>query len=410
MGRRRKTGRPGGEEIRGSKHSLVILGVFPVAEVRTGGQKRYIELTRQLAEKGHRVYQLCRPSMADELPGTGIGVIPDKLKGFLVPRWWRYRFWVRRRLRRIAAAIERDPDVVLTFGETNFFAARAAARYFDAPLVFALRNNFVDEVRTLGLLRRRLPVPRGVERWLQIRWYLRLEGAVCRGADRIVFQSEHDRDTVTARHPEALGRSLVIPNSFRVSWLAPEYAEANRSHRLKRGLYIGHLNHRKGVEYLFAALARLGGRLPFDVVGFGGLEEWCRTFVEANGLSASVVFHGRIDRPVEFLASTDLLVVPSLFDSFPNTVLEALYVGTPVIGSDAPGIKTMLEKPALLFARRDAAALAVRLEQLLDDPGEYRDVRDACAERRQEFDFDWAARWVELFRGLPGGTSRAAGS
>lgn len=406
MGRRPEPGPRAREEnprapgARASNQTLVVLGVFPVAEVRTGGQKRYVELTRQLVEKGHQVYQICRPSMAQELPGRGIGVIPDSLGGFLVPRWWRYRFWVRRRLRSIAAALERDPDVVVTFGETNFFPARVAARRFSAPLVFGLRNNFVDEVRTLGLLRRRLPVPRGLERWLQIRWYLRLEGALCRGADRLVFQSEHDRETILARHPGA--RGVVIPNSFHVSWLAPEYAEANRSRRLGRGLYIGHLNHRKGVEYLFGALARLGGRLPFDVVGFGGLEAWCRTFVEEHGLGDSVVFHGRIDRPLELLASADLLVVPSLFDSFPNTVLEALYVGTPVIGSDAPGIETMLQDPALLFPRGDAVALGVRLGELLDDRKEYRRVRDACAERRQEFDFDWAARWVDLFRELVG--------
>ena len=385
-----------------SEEPLLVLGVFPVAEIRTGGQKRYVELTRQLSEKGHRVYQICRPSMAEKLPGTGIGVIPDRLAGFLVPRWWRYRFWVRRRLALIAAALDRGPDVVLTFGETNFFAARAAARYFGAPLVFALRNNFVDEVRTLGLLRRRLPVPRRVERWLQIRWYRRLEGAVCRGADRIVFQSAHDRDAVSARRPEARDRGVVIPNSFHVSWLDPEYAETNRSRRLERGLYIGHLNHRKGTEYLFWALARLGGRLPFDIVGFGGLEQWCRTFVEEKGLGDSVVFHGRIDRPLDLLASADLLVVPSLFDSFPNTVLEALFAGTPVIGSDTPGIETMLKEPPLLFPRGDAVALAARLGELLDDREEYRKVRDACRRRRQEFDFDWAARWVDLFRELLG--------
>jgi glycosyltransferase involved in cell wall biosynthesis len=338
------------------------------------------------------------------LPGTGIGVIPDELSGFMIPRWWRYRRWIIKRISTVRRALEgegiRAPDVVLAFGETNFHAARAVARLFSVPLVFALRNNFVDEVRTVGLLRHRLPLPRALERWLQLRWYLRLERSICRGSDALVLQTDHDRQVILSRNPEASDRAVVIPNSFRVSWLPEALAKANDSRSLEAAIYVGHLNERKGVRYLFEALARLGGRLPFEVVGFGGLEEWCRSYVRDQGLSESVVFHGRQDHPLKLIAGADLLIVPSLFDSFPNTVLEALYAATPVIGSDAPGIVSMLKEPELLFPRGDAGALARRLGELLDAPEEYNRVRRACAERRAAFDFVWAESWLELFRRL----------
>lgn len=396
---------------------LRILGVFPVSEVRTGGQKRYVELARRLVEKGHAVYHICRPGLSGSLPGVGVGIIPDDLSGYLIPRWWRYRRWVRRGLAEVRRALGDAPNLVLAFGENNFFAARAAADYFGVPLVMALRNNFLDELRTVGPVRRRLPFARGPEEWLARRWFRRLEAAICRGSDSIVFQSEADRDAILGRHPAEGHRGRVIPNSFRVSWLPPRFAHANRSDSLRRGIFIGHLNERKGVRYLFPALAELAagtGRgagagegaagaavdagLTFDVVGFGALEPWCRRFVEERGLSDRVTFHGRVDEPLELLAQADLLIVPSLFDSFPNTVLEALYVGTPVIGSDTPGIVTMLQHEALIVPRRDARALAARLDTLLRDPGAYQEVRRLCRTRREAFDFDWAEPWIQLFR------------
>ncbi|MFP4432178.1 MAG: glycosyltransferase family 4 protein [Spirochaetota bacterium] len=385
---------------------LRILGVFPVSDVRTGGQKRYVELTRQLAERGHAVYHICRPGLGASLPGKGVGIIPDDLSGYLIPRWWRYRRWVRRGLPGVREALGEAPDLVLAFGENNFFAARAAADHFGVPLVMALRNNFLDELRTVGPVRRRLPFARGLEKWLAKCWYRRLEAAICSGSDSIVFQSEADRDAILGRHPAEGHRGRVIPNSFRVSWLPTRLAHANRSDSLCRGIFIGHLNDRKGVRFLLWALAELatGAAAPvdvgltFDVVGFGTLEPWCRRFVEERGLSERVTFHGRVEEPLELLAQADLLIVPSLFDSFPNTVQEALYVGTPVIGSDTPGIVTMLEYEALIFPRRDARALAERLDTLLRDPGAYQEVRRLCGIRREVFDFDWAEPWVELFR------------
>ena len=113
-----------------------------------------------------------------------------------------------------------------------------------------------------------------------------------------------------------------------------------------------------------------------------------------------MTFHGRIDRPLSLVAGADLLVIPSLYDSFPNTVLEALYVGTPVIGSDAAGIRTMLRHEELLFPRGDATALADRLQTLIDDPEAFRRVCTLAADRRETFDFDWAERWEQAIAQL----------
>ncbi|MFW5828269.1 MAG: hypothetical protein ACOCU4_09255, partial [Alkalispirochaeta sp.] len=85
--------------------------------------------------------------MAASLPGEAIPVIPDHVQSYLIPRWWRYRVLVHKQEPIIRNALSSGgsgtPDLVLTFGETNYPAARAVADSFSVPLVFALRSNFV---------------------------------------------------------------------------------------------------------------------------------------------------------------------------------------------------------------------------------------------------------------------------
>lgn len=400
---------------------MTIVGVFPISEIRTGGHKRYIELSRQLVDRGHTVLHICRPMLAAALPGTAIPIIPDELAGYLVPRWWRYRRWVRR-----CASVVREAavppgadarsgtcaDLVLTFGETNYAAARAAADLLGVPLVFALRSNFVDEFLQFGTFRQRIRGFRGAQKLFQRWWKQRLEAKFCRGADLVVFQTEYDRDNVAGRQPEVAARSAVIPNSFRVSWLPAERSTPislddddprEGRHEL---IYVGHLNERKGVQHLFPAVAELVERgvtaFHLKVVGYGTLDEWSRRFVADHHLEEWVSFLGRIEGPLDEIARADVLIVPSLYDSFPNTVLEALFVGTPVVGSDAAGIATMLQDSELLFPRGSTAAIAEFLAPIITDPGRYRRVRELCAERRGEFDFDWAERWEIAFHLLTG--------
>jgi glycosyltransferase involved in cell wall biosynthesis len=102
--------------------------------------------------------------------------------------------------------------------------------------------------------------------------------------------------------------------------------------------------------------------------------------------------------------------VPSLFDSYPNTVLEALHVGIPVIGSRVGGIPDQLVHDELLFPPMDAEAIASRIERCVREPGYYARLRELCAERRESFLFDWPGAWEETIVTLQGGAPQRAAS
>jgi len=103
--------------------------------------------------------------------------------------------------------------------------------------------------------------------------------------------------------------------------------------------------------------------------------------------------------PFPYLAKNDLMVYPTLYDAFPDTALEALHTGCPVIASSVGGLPDMLRYPELLFDSGEAAAIAARIEHCVEDKRFYQHIRALCAERAAAFRFDWAERFENAMKG-----------
>jgi glycosyltransferase involved in cell wall biosynthesis len=222
------------------------------------------------------------------------------------------------------------------------------------------------------------------------------ERSLARTARRLVFQTEFDREDFVRRHPIDERRTSVVPNSIDASWFDPAQRDANRSSRLHRIIFVGTLNRRKGVMVLLDAFSRLVGKgidISLDVIGSGPLEAQIRKLVERDGLNDRVFLHGPKPGAVSLIAQADLLAVPSLYDSFPNVLLEALHTGTPALGTRAGGIPEILAADELLVPPGDPATLAAAIERLVRDPDAYRKAKQLVAKRRATFEFDWVGRF-----------------
>ena len=130
----------------------------------------------------------------------------------------------------------------------------------------------------------------------------------------------------------------------------------------------------KGHEFFLRACCEISRRWPattFLLIGDGPLrgrlEELARTF----GLEQNVRFLGTRSDVPELLALTDVVVLPSLEEGFPNAVLEAMAAGKPVVATRVGGIPEAIvdEKTGLLVPAGDAASLAAAIGRLMEDPG-----------------------------------------
>ncbi|HEU0046046.1 MAG TPA: glycosyltransferase family 4 protein [Nitrososphaera sp.] len=99
-------------------------------------------------------------------------------------------------------------------------------------------------------------------------------------------------------------------------------------------------------------------------------------------------------------SAADVFVVPSLQDNLPNTVLESLACGTPVVGFDVGGIPELVrpEVTGTLVPRGDIKALCGAIKNLFENPSMRVAMSANCRNIAQEYSLESCARrYVELY-------------
>lgn len=153
---------------------------------------------------------------------------------------------------------------------------------------------------------------------------------------------------------------------------------------------IGMFDPVKGHVFLLQAIKRLketGARnLTCLAVGEGRLEAKLKEVVNGAGIDGQVRFLGyRRDIP-NLLALMDMVVMPSLRESFGIVALEAMAMKVPVIASRIGGLKEIVEheKTGLLVPPGDSGALAEAIRKLADNPEMGRRMGEAGRRRVEE--------------------------
>ncbi len=152
---------------------------------------------------------------------------------------------------------------------------------------------------------------------------------------------------------------------------------------------------RKGLPEFLAALDGIRAGEPRPRVAVFGTQS--RGCAERNGVVVQEL--GRLDGDdamADAYASADLFVAPSREDNLPNTVLESLATGTPVVAFAVGGIPDLIEdgENGCLVPPGDVGGLTRAMMDLLRDDGR----REACSRR---------ARELALARYSPGGVAEA---
>ena len=155
---------------------------------------------------------------------------------------------------------------------------------------------------------------------------------------------------------------------------------------------VGYLEDIKGHRYLLQALPSIVQRhsnVMVAFVGDGVLKTSLQTQVLETGLSDHVIFPGWQEDVPSILASSDLLVLPSLSEGLPLVVLEAMSAGLPVVATRVGGIPEAVieERTGLLADPASAQGLEEAIIRLLQDPERMRSMGAAGRSRaREKFD------------------------
>jgi glycosyltransferase involved in cell wall biosynthesis len=213
---------------------------------------------------------------------------------------------------------------------------------------------------------------------------LLLLGRLLRRADAIVSVSADAQANLLEYLPGlARGRCRLVPILNGID--TARFAEGGRgADGLRRRLgvgpevfligFLGRFMEQKGFLPLLEALKRLAARgadRPFRLVavGSGDYEREYRAEVGRRGLAGHVSFLDFVPDTAPVLRQLDLLVMPSLWDACGLLAMEAMAAGTPVLGSDCPGLREVLRgTPSLVAPPGDAAAWCEALARAIAAP------------------------------------------
>jgi len=229
-----------------------------------------------------------------------------------------------------------------------------------------------------------------------------------RNADYVTSVASSLLETADRAVYPVANKSTVILNS-----LNREMVEAKARPELKlRGAVIGTtglIRYKKGLIYLFKALAKLRERFEFTLLLTGDFfnEEERRIHEEALrdlGLEDRTIITGPLSREEMFnhLPLYDILVYPSLFaEGCPLSMLEGMAMGQTIVASKSGAIPEMIRngESGLLVEPGDPEAIARAIERLLLDPEERLRLGEGALRRSAELSSERELNaWLDVYR------------
>jgi UDP-glucose:(heptosyl)LPS alpha-1,3-glucosyltransferase len=306
----------------------------------TGGTERYLrQIAEYLASQGHEVTIVCRSVKGERLSGVHFVLLRD----FAVGGAWRQWAFAKAVERHVRAA---NYDVVYGLGKTWThdvirLGGGLHATYLESAHDATLST--FDRLIAKGTLKHRMS--------------LRIEArALAPDAyRRVVTNCEMVKRDVMRRYSVPEDRVTVVYNGVDLNRF-DRAKNAGKAAALRREfgftddnvvvLFLGTGYGRKGLAPVieaFAVIAKDHPEARLMVVGFDSQSAKYERMAADLGLADKARFlGGRQDTEVCYAAS-DVYVLPTLYDPFANTTLEALASGLPVITTAANGASELIQ-------------------------------------------------------------------
>lgn len=362
----------------------------PVAQ--GGAEWQILELLRRLDRRRFRpVLASVEFNAYDELViGEGDRAIRERYAELDVPHYritghGRYGLGNLRELERIIRA--EAIDVV----HANLFAGETWGRV--AALL--TRTPIVTHKRGIPFKSRK---PQNV----LVDWLLNL------ASDRIIVVNPSIQRHLRRLQPLPASKfSVILPGVDPALWgpaSSGQVARLRRELGLENGRVVttvGRIRPLKGQRYLLEAIPTVLASRPhttFLFVGHGAQEAELRSRAKELGVERRALFLGGRSDVRELLGLSDVFVLPSLSEASPIALMEAAFVGVPIVATRVGGVPDIVRdaETGLLVPPRDPAALAHAIVRLLGDPQERQTMAaEAQARAREAFDVERTVRRIE---------------
>ncbi len=235
-------------------------------------------------------------------------------------------------------------------------------------------------------------------------WYVKLTAkAVLKNAGAAIALTEDMEEIMNDMYNRDI---VLVPNGIDLVEDSARQREAEN--HSKRVLFVGRLHSVKGIQYLLGAMYIVHRELPevkLTLVGDGEDRERLEHMTDFLGIKECVEFVGRVphERIRYYMVHADVLVLPSLSEGFPVTILEAMASGLPVIATRVGGVPEIIENNVngYLVETENQGKIAEALLKLLRDEQLRKCISGNNREKAERYQWDKvAATLEEIYRNI----------
>jgi len=213
----------------------------------------------------------------------------------------------------------------------------------------------------------------------------RLYRTALRRSQTVFFQNEDDRELFLGSGLVRREQTAVLPGSgINIEQFFPIKRSGRPNSEARKFVLIARLLRDKGIAEYAAAARLVREKVPdasFALLGFLDVENRTaisRAQVDAWVSEGIIEYLGSTDDVRPYIAEADCVVLPSYREGTPRTLLEAAAMGKPLIATDVPGCRNVIDdgRNGYLCRARDAGDLAAKMlkfigleQQLIDEFG-----------------------------------------
>lgn len=169
-------------------------------------------------------------------------------------------------------------------------------------------------------------------------------------------------------------------------WIPPRSRSAGPEPTDLTLSWAGRVDPIKDLETLIRAFALARAQLPsLRLRLFGGTprggeayRERCEALAAELGHADAVTFEGRVDDIKDAYAAGNVVMLSSISEGFPFTLIEAMSCGRATVSTDVGGVREAVGDTGLVVPPRDPGAMAAAALELLGDPGRRRSMGEAA--------------------------------
>lgn len=196
------------------------------------------------------------------------------------------------------------------------------------------------------------------------------DGELYRSFDKIVVLTPSIRQSFVKLYPHLESKVIVNANLIPIREIR-EKAERNTPKYL-RFVTVGRVDAPKAYDRLYEVLEQLysdGYRFYWTIIGDG--DEFChiQSLFMQSKLRQYVTLTGSLSNPFPYVKEADVFALLSRREGLPNTIFEALILGTPVIATNVGGIATQIcQGKSGWLVKNNENDIYLGLKYILDHP------------------------------------------